>query len=94
MTKVSDLHRRWLEDSKYQAAYEDCRPEFEIASAIIAARSKAGLTQEELAKLMSAKQSLIARLETGQQNTTVKTLIRIAKATGTHLQISFVSDKL
>ncbi len=94
MTKICDLHRRWLEDSEDQAAYEVCRPEFEIASAIIAARSKAGLTQEELAKLMSAKQSLIARLETGEQNTTVKTLIRIAEATGTHLQISFVSDKL
>ncbi|MEC4807405.1 MAG: helix-turn-helix transcriptional regulator [Jaaginema sp. PMC 1079.18] len=38
---------------------------------------------------MNAKQSAIARLESGKQNTTVKTLERIAKATGTSLKISF-----
>ncbi len=55
----------------------------EVASAIIAARSQANLTQKELAELMSAKQSLIARLEAGEQNTTIKTLNRIAQATNT-----------
>ena len=51
----------------------------EVASAIITARSSANLTQKELAELMSAKQSLIARLEASEQNTTVKTLKRIAQ---------------
>ena len=90
MTKVSALHNSWLKDPEYQAAYEAQRPEFEIASAIIAARSQANLTQEELATRMSTKQSLIARLEAGEQNTTIKTLNRIADATNTRLQISFI----
>jgi transcriptional regulator with XRE-family HTH domain len=38
---------------------------------------------------MNAKQSAISRLESGKQNTTIETLERIAKATGTHLKISF-----
>lgn len=90
MTLINELHQQWSNDPDYQAAFEAQRTEFEIASAIISARSHANLTQEELAHLMSAKQSLIARLEAGQQNTTIKTLARIAQATNTRLQISFV----
>ncbi|MFQ3244640.1 MAG: DNA-binding XRE family transcriptional regulator [Arenicella sp.] len=63
--------------------------EFSLASAVIAARAVAGLTQEELADRMNAKQSLVARIESGDQNITVKTLLQVAEATGTHLKISF-----
>jgi predicted transcriptional regulator len=89
MSKVANLHKEWLKDPEYQTAYENMGEEFELASAILKARSRAGLTQTELASRMSAKQSLIARLEAGGQNTTIKTLQRIAEATGTHLKISF-----
>ena len=89
MTKVTELHKRWIGESEYQKAYKELAPEFGVASAVIAARSHAGLTQEELAKRMDAKQSLVARLESGAQNTTIKTLERIAEATGTQLKISF-----
>jgi ribosome-binding protein aMBF1 (putative translation factor) len=90
MTLVSDLHQQWLNDPEYKTAYEAQRTEFEIASAIIAARTHANLTQKELAKLMSTKQSAIARLEAGEQNITLKTLNRIAQATNTRLYISFL----
>ena len=63
--------------------------EFELASAVIEARAVAGLTQEELADRMDAKQSLVARIESGEQSTTVKTLLRVAEATGTQLKITF-----
>ncbi len=89
MSNINDLHNKWLKNPAYQIAYEGMVKEFELASAIIAARGHAGLTQEELAERMETKQSLVARLETGGQNTTVKTLQRIAEATGTHLKISF-----
>lgn len=89
MTRIKDLHDKWSEDPEYLAACEKMAEEFELASAIITARDNAGLTQEELAERMCTKQSLIARLESGSQNTTIKTLRRIAQATGTHLKISF-----
>lgn len=89
MTQVDQLHQQWLEEPEYQTAYEEMALEFEIASAIIAARTQAGLTQEELAQRMSAQQSQVARWEGGEQNATIKTLMRIAEATGTHLKISF-----
>ena len=90
MTFISDMHQELSKDTEYQTEYEVQRYEFEIASAIIAARSQAKLTQQELAKFMSAKQSLIARIEAGEQNTTVKALNRIAQATNIRLQISFI----
>jgi len=89
VTKIDQLHEQWLEEPEYQTAYEGMAKEFEIASAIIAARTQAGLTQEELAQLMSIKQSQVARWEGGEQNATIKTLMRIAEATGTYLKISF-----
>ena len=89
MTKIKDLHKKWLKNPEYKTAYNNMAEEFDIAAAIIAARSKAKFSQEELAERMDASQSLIARLESGAQNTTIKTLQRIAQATGTHLKISF-----
>ena len=89
MTRVKDLHQQWLENPEYQAAHSDMAEEVELASAVIHARNNAGITQKELAGRMNAKQSFIARLESGAQNTTIKTLHRIADATGTHLKISF-----
>lgn len=89
MTKITDLHQKWQKNPDYQEAYRNLAPEFELASAIIAARTHVGMTQKELAERMNAKQSAIARLESGKQNTTVETLERIAKATGTSLKISF-----
>ena len=89
MTKVKELQEKWERDPTFKAVFDGMADEFELASAIIEARSTAGLTQEELAVKMQAKQSLIARLESGGNNTTVKTLLRVAEATGTHLKISF-----
>jgi transcriptional regulator with XRE-family HTH domain len=89
MTDVKDLHAKWMKDPSYRAEYEAMRPEFELAAAIIDTRTNAGLTQEQLAERMDAPQSLVARLESGTQNTTLKTLERFAKATGTHLRIVF-----
>jgi len=89
MTKIETLLEEWKKDPEYEAAFEDLRPEFELASALIAARLQAGLTQAELAERMNTKQSYIAKLESSPQNVTIKTLERIADATGAHLRVSF-----
>lgn len=89
MTQIRDLHTKWLEDPAYRVAYDAMEEEFALASALIAARAKAGLTQEELARRMKTTQSVIARLEGGRAWPSTRTLERIAKATGTRLKISF-----
>ena len=52
MTKVNDLHRKWMKKEDYRKAYEEPAPEFALARAVIDARVTAGLTQEQLAQRM------------------------------------------
>jgi ribosome-binding protein aMBF1 (putative translation factor) len=89
MTKVKDLHRKWMKDPEYRKAHDALAPEFALAHALIDARVKAGLTQEQLAKRMDTTQSVIARLESGRARPSTQTLERLAAATRTRLKISF-----
>jgi ribosome-binding protein aMBF1 (putative translation factor) len=89
MTKVTDLHQKWMKSKEYRKAHEDLAPEFALAEAVIEARVTAGLTQEQLAQRMDTTQSVIARLESGRTRPSTQTLERLAAATGTRLRISF-----
>lgn len=89
MSKVKDLHRKWSRDTEYRAAYDEQGPEFELARALIEARTGAGLTQAQLAERMKTTQSVVARLEGGRVHPSTRTLGRVAQATGTQLKISF-----
>lgn len=89
MTKVNDLHRKWMKDPKYRKAHAELAAEFALARAVIEARVYAGLTQEQLARKMDTTQSVIARLESGRTRPSTQTLERLAAATGTRLKISF-----
>lgn len=93
MTKIRDLHKKWMKDETYRDEYEALGPEFELARALIQARTQAGLTQAELARRMKTTQSVIARLEGGRVRPSTKTLERIATATGTRLRITFEHDR-
>jgi transcriptional regulator with XRE-family HTH domain len=89
MAKVSELHQKWMKNKEYRKAHEELAPEFALARAVISARVKAGLTQEQLARRMDTTQSVIARLESGRTRPSTQTLGRLAAATGTRLRISF-----
>lgn len=89
MSTAKDLHKRWSRDPEYRAAYRELGPEFELARSMIEARTRAGLTQKQLARRMKTTQSVIARLESGRARPSTKTLERLAKATGTRLKITF-----
>lgn len=90
MTSIKQLKKRWLSDPKVKRAYEAMAPEFEVATALVSARVKAGLTQEEVAKRMGTTQSAIARLEAGGSLPSMKSLYRYAEATGTKPSIRLV----
>lgn len=89
MTNLKTLKSNAFKNKDVKEAYDALENEFEIARSIIELRANANLTQEALAELMNTKQSTVARLESGKQNTTLKMLQRIAEATGTHLRVSF-----
>lgn len=89
MSKIKELHRKWMKNRDYRRAQEALAPEFELARAVIQARVRAGLTQEQLARRMETSQSVIARLESGRVRPSTQTLERLASATKTRLRISF-----
>ena len=93
MTKVSELHRRWTQSAKYATAYAAMGQEFQIARALIEARTRAGLSQTELARRMKTSQSYVARIEGGKVKPSTAALERLAKATGSHLRISFAGGR-
>lgn len=80
---------QWRREPAYGDAYAALDEEFELAEALIKARSEAALTQEQLAKRMGTTQAAIARLESGRSLPSTRTLQRIADATGTRLRIAF-----
>jgi transcriptional regulator with XRE-family HTH domain len=89
MKKISTMHKEWMKDAAYRKEYDALEEEFVLASAMITARSRAGLTQEQLATRMQTTQSTIARLESGKVIPSGRTLQKIAIATGSKLKIVF-----
>lgn len=82
MARISDLHRDRLGDAEYRDAYDALDPEFSLTRELIAARVRAGLTQEQLAERMGTTQSAIAWLESGRRMPGIRTLERFATAWG------------
>ncbi len=89
MTKLTDLHKKWMKDPAYRKEYDALEEEFALMLEIAKARNRSGLSQAELARRMKTTQSTIARLESGRGLPSTRTLGRFAKATGHRLKISF-----
>jgi transcriptional regulator with XRE-family HTH domain len=89
MARISDMHKRWMEEPDYRKAYDALEGEFDLAKAVLQARNRVGLTQAELARKMGTTQPVLARLEGGRARPSMRTLDRLARATGTRLLIKF-----
>jgi ribosome-binding protein aMBF1 (putative translation factor) len=89
MIPVEESFAQWRKDPEYMATYNSLEDEFSLAAAIIEARTRAGLTQEQLAARMHTTQAVIARLESGRVKPSTRTLERLAAAAGMRLRISF-----
>ncbi len=89
MINAWDKHlEKYKSDPEYAKEYDALEEEFALASAVIKARIDAKLTQEQLAEKMGTSQAQIAKLEGGQMPS-MRTLERLATATGTQLKVSF-----
>jgi len=91
MTKLSELKSNWLKNSKVKKAYDEHSLEFAIAKKLISERLKANLTQQEIAKKMGTTQSAIARIESGSQLPSMRTIEGYAHALGKIPEVRFKS---
>jgi len=85
------LFAEWAKDPEFRQEYEALNAEFALAATVISARKNAGLSQKELAERMGTSQAAIARLE-GGHIPSMRTLEKLAAATGTRLKITFEQD--
>jgi len=79
-----------LKNKKFREAYECERRKVFIAYEILKLREKCGYTQKELAKKLKTTQSVVARIESGNQNVTIDYLSKIADIFNKNLKIDFV----
>jgi len=93
--KVRTFQNRLREDIKdpeFKAHYQEERQALKLAMKIAELREKKGLSQQQLAKLMGTSQQAISRIESGEyEGFTLKTLEKIAEATGMRVKIEFVA---
>ena len=87
--QFSDYHDEQMHsDPEYRAAWEAQEQEFCIAQALISARARAGMTQEDVAKTMGVSLSAVARMESG--HVSLRSLVRYATATGQIITLSIL----
>lgn len=91
MKKLESLKKKMLADPAVRKAYDELVPEFEIARELIKARSRAGLTQSDVAKRMGTTQSVIARMESGSTLPSMSSLVRYAKVTGSRTVVKLIA---
>jgi transcriptional regulator with XRE-family HTH domain len=84
--------REDIKDPEFKAHYEEEKQALMLAIKIVELREKKGLSQQQLAKLMGTSQQAISRIESGEyEGFTLKTLEKIAEATGMRVKIEFVA---
>ena len=78
--------RAWLKgesrDAGFRAGLENATARRRVARQIHDARTKAGVTQPELARRLKTSQAAVSRMESGGQNMTIDTIENIARALG------------
>ncbi|MDO4901472.1 helix-turn-helix transcriptional regulator [Actinomyces sp.] len=79
------------ERARFDAAEAEEEVRLQLAELVYAARTRAGLTQTELARRMGTQQSVISAVENGGQVPSVSTLLRIAHALDLHLTIDMAA---
>jgi DNA-binding XRE family transcriptional regulator len=91
---VSHDHKAFLKNAQkregFSKAYNDLE-EYTLVREMLSARSKSGLTQEAVAKLMGTTKSAVSRLESaGKHAPSLTTLKKYARAVGCDLKIKFI----
>lgn len=91
---MSDLQKyikdRKEKDSEFEKGFDEGYQEFKIGVILRELRQNAGLTQDELAKMMHTQKSAISRIENHAEDVKLSTIFRFASLLGKHVQITFI----
>jgi len=78
----------------FRAAYQALAVEYAVANEMLAARARAGLTQETVASRMGTTKSTVSRLESaGKHAPSLTSLKKYARAVGCKVEIRLVPQR-
>ncbi|MGD1918353.1 MAG: helix-turn-helix domain-containing protein [Pleurocapsa sp.] len=89
---LAEFKKKALANSEVKKEYEALTPVYKLRKQLIALRTKAGLTQEELAEKLNTKKSNISRLESANSPSSprLSTIEQYADAVGYKIEINFI----
>lgn len=93
MNKLTNYEKHFkakMKDKNFKKVFEEERHRLEIAYKISQLREKKHFSQKQLAEKLDTTQSVIARIEAGQQNLTTDNLQKIASIFDKRVKIEFI----
>ncbi|HGS4569435.1 transcriptional regulator [Vibrio cholerae] len=84
---LQKLKQRALANAEVKNEYDKLESEFSFIDQLLTMRTKAGLTQEQVAERMHTQKSNVSRLEKGKANPSWSTLLKYAHACGFELTL-------
>ena len=93
MARLTQDVMRWVDnqlaqDPGLRERVEQRMAEMRVEQDLVALREARGLSQAQLAKLLGVSQPAVAKLESGSQNLTLRTLVRVVTALGGDLRVT------
>ena len=90
---LQEFKKKALKDDAVRREYEALQEEYSFIDQLIGMRTKAGLTQEDVAKRIGTNKSNISRLERGKGNPSWGTLQKYAAACGFRVKLEAVEER-
>ncbi len=79
-TDFKDFKTELLKNPNVQRHYEELKPKYAVIAALIARRNELNISQRELSRITGLKQPAICRLESGNSDVTLGTLLKVTEA--------------
>lgn len=87
---LNAFDKKLFSNPKAKELYEKELQKVDLAIEVATMRQKAKMTQKAMAEKMGVSQAAIGRIEMGEQNLTLETMMKIAKVFKKKLVVKFV----
>jgi DNA-binding XRE family transcriptional regulator len=87
-TRYQDFETELLNKPGIRKEYDALKPKYDLVRTIIERRNQLQLSQTRLARIIGTRQPAISRLEKGDSNTTLNTLLKVAEALDLDIALS------
>ena len=87
-TRYQDFETELLNKPGIRKEYNALKPKYDLVRTIIERRNQLQISQTWLARIIGTRQPAISRLEKGDSNTTLSTLLKVAEALDLDIALS------